>query len=195
MKHPVRWILVGMVIVPALLIVIANGIAVSPNELPPPDPAMLITLPDGRQAPLFEILAHSNLVEEVTGRDRNGEPVQPQIRSREEPLDSAVSDVLARLELPHRNSLPPSDGDIFGLAEYSLQKGDHEQALALFRSLPKEHPRYGRAQRRIGWDIYTREMDEPGVGLAFVNRSVLDSPGEGNAWQDACRVYAATLGF
>ena len=103
--------------------------------------------------------------------------------------------MLEQLGWMNRETLPPSDGDIFGLAEYSLLNGDHEQALALFRSLPKEHPRYGRAQRRIGWDIYTRAMNEPNLGLAFVNRSVLESPGEGNAWQDAYRVYAATLGF
>jgi hypothetical protein len=195
MRHPIRWILVGLVAVPVLLVSIANGIAISPDDLPPPDPSLLITMPDGRQEPLFQVLAESDLVEEVTGLDRNGELVQEDVESFEEPVEGLTPTAIEELRSIGWEMHPPADGDIYGLAEYALRQGDFDQALALFRSLPKEHPRYGRAQRRIGWDVYTKGMDDPDRGVAFVNRSVRDNPTEGNAWQDAFRVYAATLGF
>jgi len=195
MRHPIRWILIGLAAVPVLLVAIANGIAVSPDDLPPPNPSMLITMPDGRLEPLFEVLAHSDLVEEVTGLDRNGEPVEQVAASTEEPLQELPPTALDELLSSGWKTELPADGDIYGLAEFALRQGDHEQALALYRSLPKEHPRYGRAQRRIGWDVYTKGLDDPDRGLAFVNRSVREDPTEGNAWQDAFRVYAATLGF
>jgi hypothetical protein len=199
MRHPVRWILAGTLLVPALLFVAANGLATSPDELPPPDPAMLIRMPDGRSEPLFRVIAGGSQAREDAGSDAHAGPAPEHIEAGAADSGETVGRLAARLLAERRGPdgepLPPADGDIYGLAEYSLRRGDHEQALALFRSLPPGHPRYARAQRRIGWDIYTKAMDEPDRGLAFVNRSVMDDPGEGNAWQDALRVYAATLGF
>ncbi|MHC4846637.1 MAG: tetratricopeptide repeat protein [Planctomycetota bacterium] len=195
MRHPIRWILGGLVLVPVLLVSIANGIADSPDDLPPPDPSLLITMPDGRQTQLFEVLANSDLVEEVTGLDKNGERVETKPEPAALPTEGLPHAAIEELRSIGWEMHPPADGDIYGLAEFALRQGDYEQALALFRSLPKEHPRYGRAQRRIGWDVYTKGLDDPDRGLAFVNRSVREDPTEGNAWQDAFRVYAATLGF
>jgi len=199
MKHPIRWMLIGLLAVPVLIVAVANGIAESPRELLPPDPGMLITLPDGRQQPLFDVLAHSNLTSEVIDREGRGAAegmLSASSDEADEPVAGLDVDQASKaLRTAARDRRPPETGDIYGLAEYALDQGDLDQALALFRSLPEEHPRYGRAQRRIGWDIYTKGLDDPNRGLAFVNRSIRDDPTEGNAWQDAIRVYAATIGF
>jgi hypothetical protein len=88
----------------------------------------------------------------------------------------------------------PAGQDIVDLAERRLRAGDVEQALALYQSVTEDHPRFAFCQRRIGWDILTRGRDEPSRGVAFVNASIAAAPFEGNAWQDAVRVYLSTLG-
>jgi len=86
-------------------------------------------------------------------------------------------------------------GDLFTLAEMARERGDVDQALALYLSVPKDHPEYSRSRRRIGWDLYTQRLSEPERGIAFVNQALFTRPFEENSWQDLARVYGRTLGI
>ena len=48
---------------------------------------------------------------------------------------------------------------------------------------------------KLGWNVYADELGDPGRGVAFVNLSLEADPFDGNAWQDAVRVYAHGLGI
>jgi hypothetical protein len=89
----------------------------------------------------------------------------------------------------------PQGEDLVDLAEARLRAGDIGQALALYQSVGADHPRWADCQRRIGWDILTRERREPTRGVAFVNAALVAEPLQGNGWQDAARVYLCTLGL
>ena len=52
---------------------------------------------------------------------------------------------------------------------------------------------YGLAQRRLGWEIQTRFEGDPLAGVGSVNRSLRANPLDGNAWQDASRVYLESV--
>jgi hypothetical protein len=67
--------------------------------------------------------------------------------------------------------------------------------MALFLSVEENHPRWDDAQRRIGWELLTKRMDRPAVGLAYLNRALSGDPADGENWQDASRVYLRTLGI
>lgn len=78
-------------------------------------------------------------------------------------------------------------------AEALLSSGETEAAIAILLAVPPTHRRYSRAQRLIGWDIYTRELGLPRQGLPFTRRSLLAEPGSSNCWEDFGRVLLRSI--
>ena len=199
-RHPIRNILLGLILVPLLLVALVNSLAVAPEQTEP-DPSMLITMPDGEQVPLAEVV-------EGTRPDHGLElvplPVLPAEAQAEteapvdtlDDTDERVAEVLRVLEEHRaRQDRVPSSDDLLGLADYARRQGRPEEALALYLSIPPDDRDYPRAQRNVGWKLYTQELDQPERGVSHVNASVLADPLDGNAWQDAVRVYGQSLGL
>ncbi len=236
-------VLFGVLAVVVLLGLTVNLLATPLDELPPVDPALLITMPDGSEQPLGELLARSEtpqrssssrvdvdwetldtrvdvelaLVEggdadDVTGAtevppeqvagelersgivDENGELLVEWDAGTALSADDLREKILLSYQKRWEKN-PPDATDVYEMAEYEHWNGRPEQAIALYRSVPKDHHSYARAQRHIGWKLYTKELDDPRRGIAFVNASVKADPFDGNAWEDLVRVYAAGIGL
>lgn len=74
-----------------------------------------------------------------------------------------------------------------------LSKGDTDGAIAALLCIPPTDRQYSRAQRFIGWEIYTNKLGRPREGLAFTRRAVLAEPGSGNCWEDLGRVLLQSI--
>jgi hypothetical protein len=88
-------------------------------------------------------------------------------------------------------SVPPVDQTLdwaYDVGLEAMRAGDHETALELLRRVPEDHPQHAKAMRYVGWNILARS-GRPKDGIAYVNRSLLENPFDGNVWQDAYRIY------
>lgn len=179
-----RWLLLAPIALAGLLVLVINFSAAPMDEAPAPSRSMVIPMPDGTDRTLGE------LVDASRGEGGPAAPTQP---TRAEETEAERAPMAPLLEGPGA----PASGatDLIALAEFQLHAGRPDEAMALFRSVPEDHPQYSFALRRIGWDCYTRGMGEPGRGVAFVNASLRSDPWSGNAWQDASRVYMHRLGL
>lgn len=206
MKKTLLWLVAGPLALLLLLVVLVNVLALSGEAPPPPDPALVIELPGGARQPLGELLqAWSAPTEDAdpapTAALAPSDTASRDTASRADarPAEAAfdAADLLERIERSREEFLRqgPPPGDLFQLAEWHRAKGSHEQAAALYASVPRGHRSYARAQRRLGWDCYTRGDDEPARAVRHVHNSLAADPLDGNGWQDAARVYAATLGL
>ena len=207
-----RWtfvVVAVLVLVSGSLILWVQGVAVPLEQQPPPDPGQVITMPNGSERTLAELLADSRLPEPAPGQETDntlrvtvdGESASIEGVPSDE-LDDLLAldpqDLLERVRHWRENrwvGREPDGSDLFQLAEYKLDTGDTDAALALYRSVPTDHPQYPRSQRRIGWDIYTKQLDDPRRGVAFVQAALHAAPEDGNCWQDIVRVYGHTLGL
>jgi len=78
----------------------------------------------------------------------------------------------------------------------ALAADDPLLAIAYFGQVPRsDRGKYSRAQRMIGYRVYTNRLDRPAEGLRYVFRSVAAEPLSGNTWQDAARTVAALFGL
>ncbi|RKY21260.1 MAG: hypothetical protein DRQ55_04970 [Planctomycetota bacterium] len=187
-----------------VLIVVVNALAVSAEELLPPDPAMLVQLPDGSERSLGELIAPwqdgDTLPEPPPAPRADGDAGLLDTLDRNERggLTEQELDALAAVqvqELLERARQPPTGDDPFDLAEWHRREGRLDQARALYLALPEQHPHWGQARRRVAWDCFAVAQGEPARGVPYAHEALLDNPFDGNAWQDAVRVYAATLGL
>lgn len=197
-----RWSLLGPLALALALIVLVQLRAVPMESSPPLDRTMVIPSPDGGTqtlgALLDELRSPGTAEPEAT---RHGEPEHPSAEVPGAASSEAVGapePTEAKLRAGGRTF--PWDGDprsmdVVDYAAFHLEGGRPEVAAELLRTLPKDDPRYSRAMRRIGWDCYTKGMDDPRRGIAFVNASLRSDPFGGNAWQDASRVYLRSLGI
>jgi hypothetical protein len=77
----------------------------------------------------------------------------------------------------------------------ALVADDPLLAIAYFGQVPRSDAgEFSRAQRMIGYRVYTDRLERPAEGLRYVFRSVAAEPLSGNAWQDAARTVAALFG-
>jgi hypothetical protein len=198
-----------------LLIATVNLIAEPASQLPGPSPTLVISAPGGRRFTLGELLASPADSLPAPAADTppapaaliepdppEPGPASPEAASGQDALPEELAEALDALLsgreaewIAKRRADELARGDLYALAEYNLALGHTEEALGLFRSVPAAHPNYGRAQRRIGWDLFSRGLDQPARGVPFVHASLRENPWDGNAWQDAARVYGATLGL
>lgn len=82
----------------------------------------------------------------------------------------------------------PFGRSLYDLGLLALEEGRVEQGVALLRSIPRDDRQYSRAQRYLGWKLYTQEQDNPELGMSYMLASLRASPFEGNVWQDLYRV-------
>ena len=203
-----RWVVVatlGLALLAGGLVLLVNGLA-EPADASSPDPAMLITLPDGGQRPLGDLLAAADRATRADADAPASRAPEPAAADAKHELEDA--DHKRALIVPPRDvgepapfvieswRHDPDPDDPYELAEYHLWKtGETAQAEALFRSVPADHPHYNVAQRRIGWEILTKGRGEPRRGVAYINRSLAADPFDHDIWQDTWRVYMRTLGM
>jgi hypothetical protein len=198
MKRILKWFVVPMLLMALVLVVVANLLVDPAGTLSPPDPSLLITLPDGRHERLDELLERSaaDLGQEESDEPEH-DPPDGVAAVSEEPtvveVDLDAIDIQQFLELSFE--LAPDETDVFRLGRHAMRAGRVDEALALLQSVPEDHDQYGTAQRFIGWELLTKQMDRPALGLAYMNRALDAGPLEGENWQDASRVYLRTLGI
>ncbi len=167
------------------------------SGLPAPDPSLPILLADGTRRPLAEVLDLA----------RSGQPLpvpQPLVTVFIEPAGSAEDAAVDPAELNRvredlarslRESILAREGPIFRLAETARHEGRLEEAAALYLSIPEDDRRYGRAQRRLAWDVLTKGQGQPRRAVAYAHAALAAEPFDANSWQDLARVYGATLGL
>lgn len=173
-----------------------NLLAVAPDPAARPDPLLPIDLPDGSQRPLGELL--SAWRELHPPQEPAASEGAPEVSVAQDPPQHAPSTAedISRVLEQLRQAIDPAHipDDLFDLAEWHRHQGNTEQATALYLSLPKDHPRWARAQRRLAWDCYTQAQGTPERGVAYAHAALTAEPFDGNSWQDLARVYAAALG-
>jgi len=183
------------------LIVAVNMIAGGGEPMQAPDSSMLITLPSGESERLDAVLAAYLAPDPGTPATVGASAATAGLEGDEEAGRDPGSDGAAELRqardlLALRNeSLPAPDSGLFSLAEWHRQGGHMEQAEALYASIPEGHPHWSRARRRLAWDVYAKGRGEAARGVPLAHESLRSDPLDGNAWQDAARVYLATVGL
>jgi len=173
-----------LVLLPVLLI--SLGLFLAEDIPPAPPPSMPITLPDGKETTLGEIL------EEATAQATTPDPA-PAPEATPEPGATPEQELAFTFDLNRSFLESPDDRDPYRLGREFARLGQIDQAIALLRSVPPGHRQYSRARRFLGWDLYTQELDKPRIGLAFVQDSIRASPLEGNVWQDSYRTLTAAI--
>ncbi len=190
-SRTLAWIVLLALALPVALVAVINVTAGPAPELEPPDPDMEITVgAEGRVVTLAELT--ERFVEDSALSPDAEEPSDATQRAEEEESPPALTPILTVWPDPERAA---REGDLVQLGRYALREGRVEEALALWRSVPRGHEDWARAQRFIGYEIYGKALDEPRKGVAYVNRALAAQPFEGNSWQDLGRVYAQSLGL
>jgi hypothetical protein len=207
MKRALKVVLIGGFVSLLALIAAVNMIAVPLGDTSPPDPAMLIQLPDGANRRLDELLqafdagdppGFDTPVGEPDADETAALPGSHQLLEQLQALDGLSSEEareLTRAAYERHARSSPSGKTLFSLAEWHRHNGNLDQAQALYESVPASDGQWSRAHRRLGWDVYTKGHDSPARGVAYVHESLRSDPMDGNAWQDAARVYLATVGL
>ena len=163
--------------VSALLLLLVLGLAEDPHEGPAHDPLLPIALPNGGEVVLEripEVLADPAVQSTILVTDRWS--------GSEEARSSQDTDPVLN-----------SERAAVALAIGRLQAGAWEEAAALLEQVPPGSPVYAKAQRFLGYKVYARRMEEPRRAVRYVNASLAAAPWDGNAWQDAARVYGSVL--
>jgi tetratricopeptide (TPR) repeat protein len=190
-KRILLWSLLGLTILVASFVSVVGVRVADVEPLPPPDSGLLIQLGDGSRLPLAEVVQ----------RARSGEPLpvvpQAEVERLLPELTASTTWVrTADVAFPVVNGQPLIDADpLFALAEHARRQGRHEEAMALYLSIPRDSDRYARARRTVAWNILTQELDRPEQAVRLVNESLHADPFDGNGWQDWARVYGRTLGL
>lgn len=164
--------------VSALLLLLVLGLAEDPHVGPAHDPLLPIALPNGEEVVLERIpeaLADPAVQSDILETNR--------WFGSQEARSSQDTDPILE-----------SERAAVGLAMGRLRAGAREEAAALLEQVSPESPLYGRAQRLLGYEVYARGMKEPRRAVRYVNASLAADPWDGNAWQDAARVYGSVLG-
>lgn len=174
MKKPVKIVIHVLMLSIALLVIAVNALTPGMPEVTEADLALPLELEDGTVTSLGALIERDQVKE---ARRRSREPAHVG-----EPKAQRIGRTLEFLR----------DRSVFGLGLRRLARGKTEEALTIWRAIPKEHHDYARAQRFIGYEIYDRTLGQPSKGVAYVNRSLWNDPLSGNAWQDAARIYLHT---
>ncbi len=209
-------VLFGLVLILAGFAATSIYMASEDAAFEPVDLTMTFAMPDGSTRSLDEIIALTAErfpTETVTPADPTAETTtdaaQPQ-NADDFVLDESLPLGYVHIapDLPSKRIIRTENGwrfesnpdDVYGLASIKMDEmragtATTEEVLTLLRSVPESHPMFGHAQRHIGWSILTKQQKEPGKAVPFVTRALAADPLDNNAWEDAARVYASTLGF
>jgi hypothetical protein len=171
-----------------LTITLSVGLSESPPPLP--DPSMEIQLPNGQTQTLSQILeaglSQGETLQPVGGTANANTNTNGYGSATVDPADLALARGRSWL-------LSPDDRDPYRLGRELASKGNINGSIALLRSVPVNHPEYARSQRFLGWDLYTQELNQPRVGMHFIQQSIRRDPTSGNAWQDGYRALGHTV--
>jgi len=86
-------------------------------------------------------------------------------------------------------------GPLYELGMLAESEGRTDEAIALLLSIPEGDRAYARACRYVGWNLLTQQQQRPEQAIGLVQQSLASNPFDGNAWQDAGRVYLQALGI
>jgi tetratricopeptide (TPR) repeat protein len=199
-----RRALIWSLLVLLFLVVAAVGTVLTraePSDLAEPDPALPIRLPDGSHRPLAEVLALAR----GGGIDWDAPRPEPLVAPDHTGANAAITAPTLDATLVHAGfsseriaaieAALARESPVFRLAEIARQDGRLDEAAALYLSVPEDDPRYGRAQRRLAWDVLTKGQGQPRRAVAHAHAALAAEPFDGNSWQDFARVYGATLGI
>lgn len=89
-----------------------------------------------------------------------------------------------------RLSVAPA-ADPLGAARAALAADDPLLAIAYLEQVAPGGRQYSRAQRMIGYEVYSNRLDRPAEGLRYTFRALRAEPSSSNAWQDAARTVGA----
>lgn len=183
----------GVIVVVIFVLVLGVGMSDAPPAAPSPE--MEIHLLDGTVQTLGDILREAGLAKQET---------QAQSAPQAEGLADVLREIVSKPKKTGRSERrrrrytegpnsrrtwlnSPDDRDPYRLGRELAAYGEVEDAIALLRSVPKSDNRYARSQRYVGWDLYTRKLNQPRVGLSFIQESIHNDPFSGNAWEDGYR--------
>lgn len=193
--HPRRLLpRLGLILLLFLALTITLGVGLTEDPPPLPESSLQIQLPDGQMETLGSILEAGLAQDERLLPMEDSGTTTSNADDTQDP-EPAVTIDPADLALRRGRSwlLSPNDRDPYRLGRELASRGDVESAIALLRSVPKEHPEFARSQRFVGWDLYTCELNQPRVGMHFIRQSIREDPMSGNAWQDGYRVLGRTI--
>jgi hypothetical protein len=171
----------------ALVVVVQLAASRTERAAPVLDLDMRIAMPDGESRPLRDVLAA------VEPRPSSSAAAATSGRPAGPGLSGSVLEGAAGGCLDGAAAGASGPVSLCDLAEQRFWAGDRAQARALYASVPPDDPSYVLAQRRLGWEFQTKLDGDPLAGVASVNRSLRADPLDGNAWQDASRVYLESL--
>ena len=163
-------VLVGALAVPVILVGSGTPSLTAPDA---PDRALVVPLPDGSETTLGELL--------------DGTAPQPERETRTVELEGRDGTV-------HTFEVRNPPVDLYHVGTHHAWQGNTQLAIECLTRIPRSDPNWSRAQRFLGLRVYARNGD-PATGVAYVHRAIAADPLEGNAWQDAARVYLARLGI
>ena len=176
--RPSRWkiplILIGVLVAALAVPVILIG-GSAPSIQPPAaaNPSLRVPLPDGTEATLGALL--------------DGTVPPPANATRDVEIERGDGTLMK-----FQGRLPPSS-DLYTVGVHNAWQGNTQLAIECLTRIPRSDPSWSRAQRFLGFRVYARNGDAA-TGVAYVHAALAADPLEGNAWQDADRVYLQRLG-
>jgi hypothetical protein len=196
MKRVLGWTLMILGLLALGVVSSVLMLAERPEDAPP-DPAMLIHLPDGSSRPLGELLDLAVRGEPLpAGRPLVRIQVPEQELAALQPAERAERErVLEDIRRMLETEIHGEPGSLYHLAEVARREGRLDEAAALYLSVPEDDRRYARARRRLAWDVMTKGQNQPRRAVAYAHEAAMLDPFNGNSWQDLARVYGATLGI
>jgi hypothetical protein len=163
-------VLLAALAVPVILVGSGAPMLTTPA---PANRTLVVPLPDGSETTLGALL--------------DGTAPQPQRTTRTVELESRDGTV-------HTFEVRNPPVDLYHVGTHHAWQGNTQLAIECLTRIPRGHPDWSRAQRFLGLRVYARNGD-PATGVAYVHRALAANPLEGNAWQDAARVYLARMGI
>ena len=201
MKRVIKFVLLPLVLLVLVVVVAFHGLAQPVAYDREAYVDLPITLSDGEQVPLGGLVERRE--ERAAEREAAREPEADEEAGAAREVDRGEIRTVIRsgadagsiLETLRRAGVPMSpSSEIVWLARDAYQNGRLDEAVALLNEIPPGDEQYSRAQRYLGWEVLTERGGRPRAGLAHMHKALQADPLDGENWQDASRVFLASIG-